>query len=198
MAFTECVAGKKFSRWGLVALHDNWLQYAEKNGVFRGYVHLIPVRKDNDTSHVYGSIDVLVKDFPKKVKPVGAEKHSVERLFDAWYHEALKHKPPQWEGFVIGDDGEINAANGRSGASSSQYYEQGKNLGGPQEFSTTEPELEKLLYAEDVRAGKLLNDDDRHQEGKGLFECSVGRNKAVYLLSLPLSEELGPILHQVK
>ena len=192
----ECVGGKTrgelmLNRWALPVLRGNRLYYVERDGNFRGYIHEIPIQQEEQPQLTLASLDILAYDFPKTMHVVnrGSDFGESTTLFNAWYQEAYKHKPREWDGYAMSDGATVNNASGRDGIFSNPVFTLSKVIGPAQTFHAVDKEMEKTLYAGTMELSKRFGSHVSYDTGKGVYECSLEvapyRNILIYQLADP-------------
>lgn len=106
----ECVGGSPDysledltpERWATVLLKGTHLQNIEQNGKYLGFVQAVPIK--HNQGRIAASVDFGSRVFNNGITYVtdGGKRNWVP-LSLAWVREANKHKPLDWDGYLVSD-----------------------------------------------------------------------------------------------
>lgn len=173
ISFKECIGGSceknkrpHLERILTVILKGTQILHLEINGNYHGFIQMVPIQKQG---RKYASVDFSA--FPLRnwvtVKNRETGKAQTVMLFDLWLQDAIRTKPKEWEGFVVGSGRVVNNANVIEAVHHSIAFVLGKNLGPADSFETGDP-WQELIPDLQSRHG-----DARDIGGRMVFDAAM-------------------------
>jgi hypothetical protein len=134
----ECVGGNCESiksltpeRWATVALEDTQVFNIERDGSYLGFVQYVPLKAKDG---IYASVDFGAPILRNKILVRDPDGNPITRTFyEVWLESAVKHKPNEWSGFIVGESDAINNAGVLGEVRESASFLAGRYLGKPTE-----------------------------------------------------------------